>query len=160
MLLLLNLLCYSCLICCYAFLARPFCLGTFVLRPWFCYSLLLLFNLAILLLLFQIGTPPSPLLQVWNVVELVKFKFFQTWKVRIFVFNFCLLMNFLNYPCFWEMVFNNVFVFLCRNYLNIIHLIIHIPFHLHNYIMYFLNILHFIFLSIACKCLGWFSYSW
>ncbi len=35
-------------------------------------------------------------------------------QVRIFVFNFCLL-SFLNYPRFWEMVVDNVFVFLCKN---------------------------------------------
>jgi len=35
----------------------------------------------------------------------------QTWKVKIFVFNFCLLMSFFNFPCFWEMVVDNVFDF-------------------------------------------------
>ncbi len=83
----------------------------------------------------------------------------QTWKARIFVFNFCFLMSSINYPCFWEMVVNNVLVFLCKNYLDIVHLIIHIAFHLHNCIVYFLSTLHF-FLSISCKCLGWFSYNW
>jgi hypothetical protein len=38
----------------------------------------------------------------------------QTWKVSIFVFNFCLLMSFLNYPFFWEMVVDNVFVICAR----------------------------------------------
>jgi hypothetical protein len=37
----------------------------------------------------------------------------QTWKVEL-LFNFCLLI-FFNYPCFWEMVVDNVFVFFCRN---------------------------------------------
>jgi len=31
---------------------------------------------------------------------------------------------------------------------------LHIAFHLHNCIVYFLNTLHFYFFSIACKCLG------
>jgi len=57
-----------------------------------------------------------------------------------------------NYPCFWEMVVNNVFIFLCMNYLDIVHLIIHITLHFYT--------LHFYFLLVACKCLGWFSYSW
>jgi hypothetical protein len=65
----------------------------------------------------------------------------QTWKVKIFVFNFCLLMSFFNFPCFWEMVVNNVFVFLCRNYLEMIPLIIHIAFHLHHCILFFFQLL-------------------
>jgi hypothetical protein len=59
------------------------------------------------------------------------------------VLNFFLLMNYFNYPCFWEMVVNNVFFFLCRNCLDIVHLIVHITFHLHNCIVYFLSTLHF-----------------
>jgi hypothetical protein len=38
----------------------------------------------------------------------------QTWKVRIFVFNFCLLMSFFNYPFFWEIMVYNVFGFCAR----------------------------------------------
>jgi hypothetical protein len=79
----------------------------------------------------------------------------QIGKVKFFLFNFCLL-SFFNYPCFWEKVVDNVFLFFVQEYLDTIHLIIllHITFHLHNCIVYFLSTLHFIFLSIACKCLG------
>jgi len=35
--------------------------------------------------------------------------------------------------------------FLCTNYLNIVHLIIHIAFHLHNFIVYFLSTLQIFF---------------
>ncbi len=64
----------------------------------------------------------------------------QTWKVRFF-FNLCLLMNFFNYPCFWEMLVDNLF-FRCVH-----KLFGHCTF---NY-TYFI---FFIFLSMACKCLS------
>ncbi len=79
----------------------------------------------------------------------------QTWKVKTFVFNFCLLMNFFNYPCFWEMVVNNVFFIFMQelfghctfNYTHCISLL-HIAFHLHNCIVYFFSTLFF--LSFNC----------
>jgi hypothetical protein len=72
-------------------------------------------------------------------------------------------MIFLNFPCFWEMVVDNVFVYHVHELfghctLNYTYCIsfLHVAFHLHNCIMYFFNTLHLflIFLSIACKCLG------
>jgi hypothetical protein len=50
--------------------------------------------------------------------------------------------------------------FFVQEYLDILHLIVHIAFHLHNCIVYFLSALQKKILSIACKCLGSFSYSW
>jgi len=44
--------------------------------------------------------------------------------------------------CFWEMVVSNVFVFLCKNYLDIVHLILHIAFHFYT--------LHFICTIVLC----------
>ncbi len=44
--------------------------------------------------------------------ELSKFKFFKlNLEGENFFFNICLLMNFLKYPWFWEVVVKNVFVY-------------------------------------------------
>ncbi len=52
---------------------------------------------------------PLSFLQVWK--ELSKFKFFKpNLEGENVFFNFCLLMNFFNYPCFWEMLVDNVFI--------------------------------------------------
>jgi len=151
-LLLFDLFCYCYSTCCSILFARPLCLGTFLLHPWFCCSLLLLFDLVILLFLFYIGIPPRSLFcrcGVWRSYPNSSFSnsssLGQTWKARIFVFNFCLLMSSFNYPCFWEMVVNNVFVFLCKNYLDIIHLIIHIASHFYT--------LHFV--CTIALCIFW-----
>jgi hypothetical protein len=146
-----------------SFILNVICLGTFPLNPWCYYSLLLL----LLFLLFQISISPLSFLQVWE--ELSKFKFFKLdLKGEIFFFNLCLLMKFFNYPCFWEMLVYNVFICCVQelfghctfNYTHCISLL-HITFHLHNCSVIFFNTLHFffIFLSFACKCLSWFSYS-
>ncbi len=152
LLLLPNLLFHTSCSTCSAFLVQPLYLATSLLCLWFCCFLLLLFDCATLLLLFQIGISPHPFLfcrcGVWRSNPNSNFSNLnflgQTWKVRIFVFNFCLLMSFFNYPCFWEMGLIMCF-FLCTNYLNIVHLIIHIAFHLHNFIMYFLSTLQIFF---------------
>jgi len=145
-------------------LAWPLCSSTYLLHSWFWGSLFLLFNPVVLLLLFQIGTPPRrPFIfckcEVWRSCPNPSFSKLssssQTWKVKTFVFNFCLLMNFFNYPCFWEMVVNNVFFIFMQelfghctfNYTHCISLL-HIAFHLHNCIVYFFSTLFF--LSFNC----------
>jgi hypothetical protein len=112
-----------------------------------CSTLLLYSSCFKLILAAPPPNPPFYFFQVWKSYPNSS-SLGQTWKVRIFVFNFCLLMSFFNYPCFWEMVVNNMFVFLCRNYLDIVNLIIHIAFHLNNCIVYFLSTLHFIFFQL------------
>ncbi len=85
-----------------------------------------------------------------GVEELSKFEFFRLHLEGDFsFFNFCLLMNFLKIPCFWEMVVNNVFVCFVHEFflhctLNYTHCIslLHVAFHLHNYIVYFFSTLH------------------
>ncbi len=92
----------------------------------------------------------------------------QTWKVRVFVFNLCLLMDFFNYSFFIEMVVDNVFICCaqelfehCRFNYTHFNSLLRIAFHLHNCIIYFFNTLHLCFsFSIACKCLSWLSCSW
>lgn len=102
LLLLLNVVVHLAQRCCFLLIHVPlYCSHDFVVLCSFCSTLQFLF------LLFQIGTPP---LFFVNVKELSKFKFFRpNLEGEIFIFNFCLLMNFLNYPYFWEMVVNNVF---------------------------------------------------
>jgi hypothetical protein len=65
-----------------------------------------------------------------------------------------LLMNFLiiHTAVFGKFWLKMCLFVVCRNYFNIIHLILHIAFHLHNCIAFF----SFLF-SIAYKCVGWFS---
>ncbi len=121
-----------------------------------------------LFILFHISNPPLSFLQVWE--ELLKFKFF--WlnlKGEIFFSIFICWWFFFNCPsCFWEILVDNLFLCCVQelfghytfSYTHCISLL-HIAFHLHNCIVYFFSTLHLflIFLSIACKCLGWFSNS-
>jgi hypothetical protein len=75
-------------------------LDTSLMRPSFCYSLFLL---------FQIGIPLLHFLKSFK--KLSKFKFFKSnLEGENFFFYLCLLTSFFNYPCFWEMVVGNVFV--------------------------------------------------
>ncbi len=68
-------------------------------------------TLLLLLLLFQIGIPP-PFLFFASVGGAIQIQVRQARLGRWdFFFNLCLLMNFLNYPCFWEMLVDNVFVY-------------------------------------------------
>lgn len=98
---LLVLCCYSILFAqrCYSSCSTLLffiCSGTSLLWPWFCYSLFFL---------FQIGIFAS-------VKELLKFKIFRLdLEGDNFFKFFCLLMSFFNYPCFREMVVDNVFVY-------------------------------------------------
>jgi hypothetical protein len=178
------LFCSFCSTCCSAFLVQHVvlllllnllfrsscstsCSSTFLLHSWFpcsfCLTLLFLF------LFFQINISPYLLFckrGVWrSCLNLNSSK--QTWKVKIFVFNFCLLINLFYFLFCVEMVVDNVFVCCVQelfghcafNYTHCI-LLLHTAFHLHNCIVYFFSMLHLIFsLSITCKCLGWFSYS-
>jgi hypothetical protein len=161
---------------CSAPFARPLCSSTSLLRPWFCYFLLFLFKYffttpMILLFFAPLAWPCCSTLFVSNcysalpreegVEELSKYKFFFVGVecggvVQIQVFrptlegeNFCV-----DFVCLWVFLIINVFggwycvCFLCRNYLDIVHLIIHIASHLHNCIVYFFNTLHFIFFQL------------
>jgi hypothetical protein len=92
--------------CCFAPLVQPFCSSTFLL-------FLAIFVQRCCSIPFVSNWYFSPLifLHVWSVEKLSKFEFFKpNLELRIFVFNFGLLMSFLKYPCFWKMVVNNVFV--------------------------------------------------
>ncbi len=152
LLLLFNLLfCSSCLIGCIPlvqpivllflfdiFVQVPFCYAhDFVTPCSFCLTLLFCsFCLRLVL-----PPPFSYRCGVWRSCPNSSFSC-QTWKVKFFVFNFDLLMIYFFKPCFWEMVVSNVFVFLCRNYLDIVHLIMHIAFHFYT--------LHFICTIVLC----------
>jgi hypothetical protein len=65
--------------------------------------------LLLLFLLFQIVLP-SPLffVSVRRVIEIQVLEA-KLGRWNFFFFNICLLMNFFNYPCFWEMLVDNVF---------------------------------------------------
>jgi hypothetical protein len=84
-------------------------------------ALLLLFPCSMLLLLYSLLNVVVPILlildsyfplvflQMW--VELSKFNFFRAnLEGEVFFFNLCLLMIFFYYPCFWEILINNVYV--------------------------------------------------
>jgi hypothetical protein len=141
-LLLLNLLlCFFCLT------HFSFCSTCFAPLAWTVVQLLL-FDLFARIPFYYIRdfTTPPPLflasVECGRVVQIWILQIRVLRKVKIFVFNFCLLMSFFSYPCFWEMVVNNVFVFLCRNYLDIVHLIIHVASHFYT--------LHFIYTISLC----------
>ncbi len=107
------------------------------------YYTMMLFLLLFMFLMFKIVFPTFSFLQVWE--ELSKFKFLgQTWKVRCFFFNLSLLMNFciIHTIVFGKFWLKMCLFVVCRNYLDIIHLILHIAFHLHNCIVCFFNTLH------------------
>jgi hypothetical protein len=70
-------------------------------------------------------------------------------KGEIFFFNLCLLMNFfiIHTIIFGKFWLKMCLFFVSTNYLDIIHLILHITFHLHNCIVYFFSTLHVSFFS-------------
>jgi hypothetical protein len=101
-----------------------------------------------------------------------KFKFFkfEFFKPNLESLNFCVQFLFVEFFLIIH-VFGKWWLIMCLFFsvgifghctFNYTHCIwfLHIAFHLHNYIVYFFNTLHFFFLSIIYKCLGWFSYSW
>jgi hypothetical protein len=81
--------------------------------------------LLLLLFLFQIGISLVSFLQVWE--ELPKFKFFM---LNLKGENFFIID--VVFGKFWLTM---CLLVVCRNYLDIVHLIIHIAFHLHNCIV-------------------------
>jgi hypothetical protein len=110
------------------------CLGTSLLHPWFCYSLFLL---------FYIGIHP---LHFFTSQRIVQIRILQVglgrWKLFFFIF-----------VCWWVFLIIHVFgkwwltmylFILCRNYLDIVHLIIHIASQFYT--------LHFI-CTILLKCI-------
>ncbi len=132
-------------------------LGTFLLLPWFCCSLLFLLNVAILVPL--VSDWYSPLYFFAGVEELSKFKFLKPNLKGDFFFPIFFVDEFFNYPCFWEIVVGNVFVYYVQelfwcctfNYTYYISFL-HIAFHLHNCIVYFFNELH-LFKKNSLNCL-------
>jgi len=94
---------------------------------------------------FKLVLPPPPpfnFLQVWE--ELSKFKFLKLdLEGEIFFFNLCLLMIFLIIHVFGKCWLIMCLFVVCRNYLDIVHLIIHIAFHFYT--------LHFIFIFAFCN---------
>jgi hypothetical protein len=163
------LLCSSYSTCCFSFnmVFHFFCSTCcFTFLVWLV-TLFILFNLLFcsfcstscstllfLLLLFQISIFP-PLFfckhGVWKSYPNLSSSN-QTWKVRVFVFNLCLLMDFFNYYFFLEMVVDNVFVCCvqelfehCRFNYTHCNSLLRIAFHLHNCITYFFSTLHLCF---------------
>jgi len=134
----------------FSFILDVVCLSTSPLNPWCYYSL---FNIITFI-------PPIPD-QCFS--PLVFYKCGRSYpnldlKGENFFFNLCLLMKFFNYPCFWEMLVDNVFICCVQelfghctfNYMHCISLL-HIAFHLHNCIIYFLA--HCIFFYFSFNCL-------
>jgi hypothetical protein len=139
-----------------SFIFNVVCLGTSPLHPWCYYSL---FNTITFIPHFISVFHPLSFLQAWE--ELSKFKFFKlNLKGENFFFNLCLLTIFFNYPCFWEMLVDNVFICCVQelfghctfNYTHCISFL-HIAFHLHNCIMYFLSTLHIFIFIFIFNCL-------
>ncbi len=149
-------------------LAWPLCSSTYLLHSWFWGSLFLLFNPVVLLLLFQIGTPPPAALLFFANVKcggVVQIQVFQNWVLQAKLGKWKLLC--LIFVCWWIFLIIHVFgkwwlimcfLFLCKNYLDIVRLIIHIASHF--YILHFICTIAlcifsahcFFFLSIVCKC--------
>jgi len=87
-------------------------LGTSLLHPWFCYSLLLLLDTTTFApLVSNYYPPPPPFYCFASVEELSKFTFFkQDLEGGNFFFNICLLMNFFYLSMFlgnggWQCVY-------------------------------------------------------
>jgi len=76
----------------------------------------------------------------------------QIWKMRIFVCWWIFLIIHVFEKCWLTMCL----LVVCSNYLNIVHLIIHIAFHLYNCIVYFFNTLHLFFYGHK-KCWNFFK---
>ncbi len=107
------LLCSSCLIYCSAPLVQ-------------CATLLLLFDLLFCSSCFKLIGAPPPFFFA-SVEEPSKFKFFkQDLEGGNIFFNLCLLMSFFTYPCFWEMVVDNVFIYYVQELFGHCTFIIHI----------------------------------
>ncbi len=117
---------------------------TFLLHLWCCWSLLLgryccfyssCFKLVLSLFSFCKCGKSCPNLSSQS----------QNWKMRFFFPTFVWWWIFLITHVFGKCWLTMRLFVVCKNYLNIIHLIIHIASHLHNCIMYFCSRLHLFF---------------
>ncbi len=124
---------------CYCFFVR---LGISLLHLWCCCSLLLHQCCCFCSSCFRLVFSPLYFLHVWE--ELFKFEFFKpNLEDEIFFSTFVCWWIFLIVLVFGKCWLTMCLFVICKNYLNIVHLILHIASHSHNCIVYFFNTLHF-----------------